>query len=218
MAAEAPEARAAPLALPSSSGTPSIEDCSWADRDDWIRAWDGLVAAIGVELEDGPVRPAADPIEISAVRRYLEPLEFDCPLHHDADVARSHGYSNVVAPYSGLVTWAAAALWQPGDAPVWVDSDKSFQPPVRGMVFPPPAPVTDSVFQTDVDHEFVRPIVVGDHLGVVGRKVLACTPKQTSVGRGAFVTWQVRVLDRLGDSVALIRRTSFFYVSGTWSS
>lgn len=57
----------------------------------------------------------ADPIERSAVRRYLEPLEFDCALHYDPGFARLHGYEDVVAPVSALSTFAMGPMWCPGE-------------------------------------------------------------------------------------------------------
>jgi hypothetical protein len=177
-----------------------VGDYSWAERDDWLHAWDDLVAVVGHDFGAEMVRVAADPIEASAVRRYLEPLEFDCPLHFDVESARAHGYGNILAPYSAL-------------SPLWTDASRNAQPPFPGPTFSWPAPDTDSVFQTDTEHVFLRPLVVGDRLAATGRKLLGCVPKETHVGRGAFVTWETRVLAEDGELVALMRLTAFFYVS-----
>jgi hypothetical protein len=104
-------------------------------------------------------------------------------------------------------------MWRPGDPPYWTDPSRNAQPFVARMQWPEPAPDTDSVFQTDVLHEFVRPVVVGDLLASAGRKLLSCSPKESRVGRGAFIHWESRVLDEAGDLVALVRPTAFFYVA-----
>jgi hypothetical protein len=191
----------------------SAPDYRWAKQDEWHVAWDALRGEVGRDFEEGVARVAADPIEASTVRRFLEPLEFDCPLHYDADAARTHGYRNILAPYSGLATWYSEGLWQPGRPPLWVDPSRNAQPSGHRTSFPKPAPDTDSVFQTDLDHVFVRPLVVGDRLTTVGMRLLACDPKETRVGRGAFITWEVVVLDELRDPVAITRPTAYWYVA-----
>jgi hypothetical protein len=60
--------------------------------------WSALIARIGSDLTDGAVTWGADLIERSSVRRYLEPLEFDCAMHYDPEAARRHGFTDVIAP------------------------------------------------------------------------------------------------------------------------
>ena len=45
--------------------------------DDWTTTWQPMLDAVGTDLSKGRVVRAADPIERSTVRRYLEPLEFE---------------------------------------------------------------------------------------------------------------------------------------------
>jgi hypothetical protein len=73
----------------------------------------------------------ADPIERSAVRRYLEPLEFDCALHYDPGFARLHGYEDVV-PVSALSTFAMGPMWCPGER-IFLSQDRN-APPARSAV------------------------------------------------------------------------------------
>lgn len=191
----------------------AVPDYSWSAADDWQDAWASTIGAVGTDFGDSAVRPARDQIEAGAVRRYLEPLEFDCPLHSDADIARKFGYRDIVAPYSGLATWCSAGLWKPGDEPVYTSADKNAQPEAKGIGFPRPGPATNATFATDLDTEFFAPMCVGDHLSQRGRVLLSCVPKQTRVGRGAFLTWQSDVVDQCGKIVALVRTTAFNYVA-----
>lgn len=191
-----------------------MPDYTWADRDDWQDAWQPLIDAIGVDLDGGAEVIGADEIELSAIRRYLEPLEFDCPLHYDEAVATTHGYRGVIAPYSGLTTWATQAIgWLPGDPPVYVTDGRDDCPPVRSARSERPGPDTNSGFATDVECDFHRPFVVGDRIRLRGRRLLKVVPKQTRVGRGAFFTYEVEVLNQRDELVATQRFTAYHYVA-----
>ena len=54
----------------------------------WISEWDEAIEAIGQDFSDGEKHIAADVVELGAIRRYCEPLEFDCPIHYDEATAR----------------------------------------------------------------------------------------------------------------------------------
>ena len=107
----------------------------------------------------------ADPIERSAVRRYLEPLEFDCALHYDPGFARLHGYEDAVVPVSALSTFAMGPMWCPGER-IFLSQDRN-APPARSAVsgivtgLEPP---TTGYFAAEYDVEYLRPAVVGDRL------------------------------------------------------
>src|SRR5262245_37871816 len=85
------------------------------DDGGWMEVWEPLIARVGTDLGDGDVTWGADPIERSAVRQYLEPLEFDCALHYDPEVARAHGFSDVIAPYTSMLTFITPPMWSPGE-------------------------------------------------------------------------------------------------------
>lgn len=193
-----------------------VPDTSWAERDDWESAWQPVIDAIGEDFGDGVVREAVDTIERSVVHRYLEPLEFDCPLHYDEEVAKAHGYPGIIAPYSGLATWTSIGVWSPGDESVYTNAERNAQPARRmaagGEGRPLPAPPTTAGFATDVEYEYFMPFVVGDHLKQVGRKLLSCLPKETSVGRGAFTIMESEVRNQNDEVVVLARIGSYSYV------
>lgn len=151
-----------------------MPDYSWAERDDWEAAWQPVIDVIGEDFSGGVVQEAVDDIEKGLVRRYLEPIEFDCPLHYDEEVAKAHGYPGIIAPYSGLATWTSTGVWNPGDEPVYTSAERNAQPRYRGMGRgkPLPGPDTNSGFATDVEYEYFAPFVVGDRLRQSGRKLL----------------------------------------------
>lgn len=158
---------------------------------DWMAQWQPVVARVGSLLDDPEPRFGPDPVELGAIRRWLEPLEFDCALHRDADVARAHGWPDVIAPYTSIWAFSMPAVWRPGDPPTYGDASRDTQPSRSeiGDDIIPGAPPTSAVFGTGISMEFVRPLVVGERVAIGPRRLVACVPKQTRVGRGAFVTF-----------------------------
>jgi hypothetical protein len=194
-----------------------VPDYSWAERDDWEDAWQPAIDAVGTDFAPEILWTAADPIEQGAVRRYLEPLEFDCPLHYDAEVARAHGYPAIVAPYSGLVTWSSPGVWMPGEDPVYTAAERDAQPPRRFRFPRAPGPDVNAVTATDIEYEYFRPLLVGDLLHRRGYRLLAVVPKQTRVGRGAFLTYESDFSNQDDLLVAQTRMGIFEYVAGAGS-
>lgn len=176
-----------------------------ADASSWQEAWAPLRAAVGQDLGSAEVRWGADAIEPGTLRRWLEPLEFDAPVHRDREAARAAGHDDVIAPYTSLLTFALPATWTPG-APVFTDASRDAQPTYSPITTPelPGAPPTTGFFATDLEFEFVRPPRLGDRVGTRGLRLVACEPKQTKVGRGAFLTWETEVVD--GDEQVIARQ------------
>lgn len=54
-----------------------------------------------------------DPVERGSIRRWLEPKEFACAIHTDADAAKAAGFDDVVAPASMVFTYGVAPYWSP---------------------------------------------------------------------------------------------------------
>lgn len=179
----------------------------------WQDEWQPLVDAVGREFGDGTVAFGADAVEVGAIRRYLEPLEIDSPLHYDADAARAHGYPDVIAPYTAVMPFSVPAMWQPGEPTLYDDPGHDAQParsPINNQDMPL-GPPTTGFFATDVEIDFVRPLVVGERVGRRGRRLVSCAPKETSMGRGAFLTWQAELVTDGGDIVGYVRTGSYAY-------
>lgn len=182
------------------------------EASDWRAAWEPVAAQIGRRLDETPPVPGGVPISVEAVRRYLEPLEFDCPLHYDSHVAQAHGYADIIAPYTSATSFALSPLWTPG-VPLFTDADRDAQP-ARSNVrpsLPADAPPISSYFAASMDVDFLRPIVVGDRLTRLSPILRACNPKETKVGRGAFLTLESSIVDCQGATVARMTVTAYFY-------
>jgi N-terminal half of MaoC dehydratase len=183
--------------------------------DDWKQGWQPLIDAIGMDFGGAAEIWGADEVERSTIRRFLEPLEFDCPLHYDKDTALSCDYSDIIAPYSSIMSYTIPAMWQPGQH-TWTSAERDAQPtrsPVaisndalKGLI--PPSP---GFFATDIEIDYLQPVVLGDRLRTKGRKLLSCVPKETSVGRGAFITWESETLNQRGEVVARYRTGLYLY-------
>jgi hypothetical protein len=73
-------------------------------------------------------------------------------------------------------------------------------------------PRTTGFFGTDIEVDFERPVVAGERIGRRGKRLLSCSPKETSVGRGAFLTWESEIVSDRGDVVGRIRIGTYAYV------
>ena len=180
---------------------------------DWRQAWQPMIDAVGRDFGPPDVVWGADSVERGSIRRYLEPLEFDCPLHHDDEIACRHGHGTIVPPVTSLMMFAAPAIWSPGDPPVFDQPERDAQP--RGTTGRPAdtglEPPYSGYFATDLELEFAAPVRLGDRLGRRGRRLTGCTPKETSVGRGAFVSWETDIVNQDELTVAVSRYTLFLY-------
>lgn len=183
--------------------------------DVWKADFAPAIALIGTHIGDPAGQLGADAIEAGAIRRILEPLEFDCALHYDRDVARAHGFADIPCPYTAMMTFTMPAMWQPGQA--LFDSNARNAQPLKialgadlaarlGL----PARYT-GYFATDFAVEFFGVAVVGDRVGRRGNKLVACEPKETSVGRGAFTSFESELFNQRGDILALMRSSMFIY-------
>jgi hypothetical protein len=180
--------------------------------DDWKDAWQGVIDAIGQDFGDGATLWGPDVVEAGAVRRYLEPLEFDCALHCDRDVAREHGYDDIIAPYTSGMAFTLQALWSPGQH-IFTNAERNAQPHVAALRpnLPPQAPPITGYFAADMEIDFLREVTVGERLGRRGNRLVGCKPKETRVGRGAFLTFESEMVSSNGDVVARTRSSIYCY-------
>lgn len=200
-------------ALAAADACPEIAIEYLETEQDWRLAWQPVIDAVGADLDDGRVTWGADPVEAGAIRRWLEPLEFDCALHTDAQVAGAQGYSAVTLPYVAVVGSSLPPVWQPGE--LLFDNAERTAQPVHSWISGPNLPVgprTTRLVATDMEFDFLRPVVAGERVGRRGRRLLACSPKETKLGRGAFLTWETDIVTTDGEVVARMRTGVFAYV------
>jgi hypothetical protein len=185
---------------------------------DWIAAWQPMIAAVGRDFAPAVPPPWGERIDHSVIARYIEPLELDCAIHCDKQVAQANGYRDIVVPYTALTTLAMPLMWRPGDPPLFTNDDRNARPdrsaissPLTGL-----EPPTSHIFAVRWDMEFLAPAVLGDRLRNAGMVLMACTPKQVRIGRGAFIQWQTRIVNDRDQVLAIATNTVFRYnpVSG----
>jgi hypothetical protein len=180
-------------------------------EENWEAAWQPVIDRIGTDIGAWAWR-GADAIDRSAIRRYCEVLELDCPLHHDDAVAREHGEPGVVAPVTSMFTFAIPPMWEPGDEPLFHSDERDAQPrhsELAGIEIPG-APPTSGFFATDIEADYVRMPRVGERLRQTGLRLLSCSPKETAVGRGAFMTFESEVRTDPGDELLATTRISLY--------
>jgi hypothetical protein len=186
-----------------------------AEPEPWVRDWAPVQDLVGSELGDAVVRDGADAVEPSGLRRFLEPLEFDCPLHTSAYVAREAGYADLVLPWSATIPFTTEAFWSPGDPPAFVGNSYGAQPARSPYAIHEPvpgAPATSAFVASETSvMEFVAPVVVGDRVGRVGRRLVDCQPKRTRVGEGAFIRFGAEIRNQHGEPVMRTVRQYFYY-------
>ena len=180
--------------------------------EEWKDGWQPVIDAIGRDFGGEPI-PGADAIEPGLIRRFCEPLELDCPLHHDHEAARGAGYDGIIAPVSSVLMFSIPAMWSPGDEPLFTTPGRDDQP-ARSPVKPPTlpmAPATTGYFATEIEFDFLGDLEVGDRVRRVGNVLLSCVPKETRVGRGAFTKWEWEMQNQRGEVVARVRTGLYFY-------
>lgn len=182
--------------------------------DGWKRDWQFVIDQVGAQSETASeVKWGADLVEAGAIRRYLEPLEFDCELHTSQEVAQRNGYPGIIAPYTSTSTWTRGPLWRPGSS-TFTSPGRNAQP--VGSVLSPTAtgqypPRATGYFATDIAIAFVRPPFVGDRLGQRAGRLVDVSLKETSVGRGAFLKTESTIVDAARQTIATIQTGLFVY-------
>ncbi|HEY6869423.1 MAG TPA: hypothetical protein VI199_06670 [Novosphingobium sp.] len=171
---------------------------------DWMEPWQPLVDAVGREFDAGAEPVWGERIDPAMVARYLEPLEYDC---RDGDGAPA-------IPDTALFTLSVPLLWHPGQPPIFLSDQRDAVPAgasVGGRLCGLEPPTT-AVLAVQWDTDFLMSARIGDRLGRRGLLLVACRPKQTRLGRGAFLTWQTEIINAQCEVLARIRSTLYRYV------
>src|SRR5690625_2332775 len=189
-----------------------IKGRSYNLNSDWEKMWEPSIHAIGTDFRKGEHEPGADSVEYGAIRRYLEPLEFDCPLHYDSEIAKKNGYKDIIAPYSSLYTWTIPPHWKPGTK-TYISAERNAQPAQNPLsqLKSNLLPNTIGYLATDIEIDYKKPIAVGDRLTRVGEILLSCVPKKTKIGYGAFMVWESKIVNQLNEVVAVYRIGTYNY-------
>lgn len=163
--------------------------------------WDDARAMIGEEI--GRLE-GADPVSLADIRRTLEAVGLDCPIHYDESAAREAGYETVVAPVSMLRPAAMPAYWSPGDPP---RGEEVMTTPLPAAAVPG---IGDTMVAVSVKTEYLLPVHPGDRISAVAT-LESVTEKSARVGDGAFLVVLTTYSNETGANVALERTTLFRY-------
>jgi len=111
-----------------------------------------------------------------------------------------------------ISTWAAAPVWEPGEQ-MFTSAERNALPARLSVkpAMPPGGPPVSNYFATDSEVEYLRPVLAGERLGRRGNRLIGCSPKETRVGRGAFLSYEWDVVTEAGEVVARQRATMFWY-------
>jgi acyl dehydratase len=165
--------------------------------------WEDASAMVGQTLarSTGP-----DPVNEPDIRRKLEVIGWDCPLHYDAGAAREHGYRTVVSPVSMTRVWTIQSYWSPG------------QPRVGTELMSTPLPATlvpgegDTLIATKVRLEYFEPVYPNDR--ITATAVLKSVERKTTrIGPGAFFVVETTYENQRGELVAVEAATLFRFHS-----
>jgi acyl dehydratase len=166
--------------------------------------WGDAIGQVGQTI-GATVGPEA--VSLADIRRKLEVIGLDCPLHYDEACARSHGYRTVVSPVSMTRVWTIAPNWLPGQPPPGREPHLTLLPsaevPGHG----------DTIVAAQVSIEHHEPAYPGDRVSgtAVLRKV---TPKTTRVGPGAFLEVETTYTNQRAKLLAIEAATLFRFDSG----
>lgn len=164
--------------------------------------WDETEAWVGREIGN---YKGADEVTCADIRRRLEVLQFDCPLHWDEAIAQAYGYPTIVAPSTLLVSAALPAYWEPG-SPATCDGALSLPAlPITRV----PAPGT-RIFATRIETEYFKPLFPGDRVAATA-KLVSVTRKKLSIGDGAFFVVETTYRKQTGEMAGTDRVTYFRY-------
>lgn len=170
-----------------------LRDGTWEDAQSWV----------GREL--GRYQ-GADEVTVGGIRRRLEVLAWDCPLHYDEAVAQHHGYRTIVAPVSMLMTWAMPPYWSPGDPRPRLD-DAALLPSYPFTKIPAPGRL---MFATSSETDYHEPVYPGDWI-TAASVLVDIIRKRLSVGDGAFFVIETTYTKQTGEVVGVERLTVFRY-------
>jgi hypothetical protein len=183
--------------------TSSDSELDWSETKSFIGRNILLEPKLGIE-----------PVEQSAIRREMEVLEMDCPLHFDEAVAKQHGYSSVFAPTHMVQTFQVASIWEPGMTSIWTTDDPHFTVAGTGRagrIEEVPSPGT-ATFVTDLTIEILLPLYIGDTVTQVTQTLLDVNPRKTRVGDGAFSTYESFFENQRGERISRENMTLYTYV------
>jgi acyl dehydratase len=165
------------------AGVSNLAPGTWAEAE-------AMVGTTIVTLE------GADAVSMGDIRRKLEVIGWDCPLHSDEACAREHGYETIVSPVSMARVWAMPAYWSPGQPTLGVEPMST---PIPATDVPGEG---DTMIATGVRTEHLAPIYPGDRISATA-VLRSVTRKNTSLGPGAFLVIETTYANQRDERVSI---------------
>ena len=179
---------------------------------DWRDQWQGIVHTVGTDFSDGQVQYGAETVERSTIRRYLEPLEFDCPSIKKLTSPRRTAYPDSIGRYTAIARGASRpcgsrarrqCLRTAGTTPGRIGLRTGRPHPRhwhRQWAISPPRCRSTSSARSRWATEWGGGVLAAGRLA-----------EGDVSGRGAFLTWGTEIVDAGGDLVMRLRTGTYAY-------
>ncbi|MFF5212819.1 bifunctional MaoC family dehydratase N-terminal/OB-fold nucleic acid binding domain-containing protein [Streptosporangium sp. NPDC000396] len=143
-----------------------------------------LTALAKRQIEMGEVRgvAAADPVNIPMIRHWVEAMGDANPLYTDAEAAAGSVHGEIVAPPAMIQVWTMPGMSRNG---------KQVVTPVDDVLKALNAGGYTGVVATNCEQTYHRYLKLGERPVPATRLSGFSGPKQTALGEGYFVTWNV---------------------------
>jgi acyl dehydratase len=165
-----------------------------ADEVDEVR--EQLEKYVGKPL--GVPNSAPDEVNVPMIRHWVDALDDRNPVYLDEALAATTRHGGIVAPPAMLQTWSMPrpkieGIAERGGAP----DDIEFDNPITAL----DEAGYVGTLATNSELEFLRYLKPGDRLTAANEIESISARKQTSLGRGYFVTWVTTYTDAEGEVV-----------------
>lgn len=158
---------------------------------------------------------SAYPLETTAIRQFAGMVEDANPIYWQPEVARASRFGRVIAPPQGLMAFNIDAWWLPEGLRGEVEQARTSTPEgkireiLAGHGF-------TTVTVVEREEEYLEPFGPGDgHMGR-DRRVTAVSPvKQTKVGPGVFMTYEIEYYTQHNERLVAIARNVTLLYDGT---
>jgi uncharacterized protein len=158
-----------------------------------------LTAYVGLEAE--PPRVARYAVNEAMIRNWVEAHDDRNPVYVDADEAAATGRPGIVCPPAMVSTWVMAGYRRHREIQQQRAEGRTEDFAYSRMMRELDDAGYTSVVATNVEQEYVRELVPGDHLTCHFTIESISEPKTTGLGRGRFVTLLKRYVDADGETV-----------------
>ena len=158
-----------------------------------------LTAYVGVVAE--PPRVARYAVDEAMIRNWVEAHDDWNPVYLDQEAARETGRPSVVCPPAMVSTWVMAGYRRYRELRQQRAAGQIEDFPYSRMMRELDDAGYTSVVATDVEQEYVRELVPGDHVTCHFTIESISEPKRTGLGSGRFITLLKRYTDADDETV-----------------